>query len=105
MYPTDELTALQREKLLCVERSAELRGEITSACDTLAYPVTIAEGLIVKLKRFTPYFSVLSSFLIKPAPSATEGLRGRPGLASAVLKWAPTIFRAIKIFRSSRQST
>jgi hypothetical protein len=104
MYPADDLAALQRQKLLRIERSAELRGEITSACVTLAYPVGIAEQMIATLKKFAPYVSLAALFFRKKSNPDSAAER-KPNILNAVLRWAPTVFKAIKIFRTSRQST
>jgi hypothetical protein len=106
MYPADNLAALQLEKLRRIERSAELRGEITSACATLAYPVGVAERVIGIAKKFAPYASLLSVFLRKkPKSAATAAGSGKPTAFGTVLRWAPTVFNAVKFFRASRQST
>ena len=102
MYPTDNLAALQRQKLWRIQRSAELRGEITSACATLAYPVGVAEQVIATVKKFAPYLSFASFFFRKK--SAANVAASAKGAFGAVLRWAPTVFSAIKIFRASRQS-
>ncbi|HEY9154749.1 MAG TPA: hypothetical protein VIM69_06435 [Opitutaceae bacterium] len=104
MYPADDLALLQREKLLRIQRSAELRGEITSACATLAYPVSVAEQVIVTLKKFAPYVSLAAPFFRKKSNPESAAAR-RPNILSTALRWAPTVLHAIKIFRASRQST
>lgn len=103
MYPADDLAALQRQKLSRIERSAELRGEITSACATLAYPVSVAEQVIGTLKKYAPYLSLASLFFRKkPNPASSDSRKS--SVFSAALRWAPTIFNAVKIFRSSRST-
>ena len=104
MYPADDLAALQRQKLLRIERSAELRGEITSACATLAYPVSVAEQVIGTLKKFAPFLPLVSAFF-RRNPNPSSSASRKPNMLSTVLKWAPTVFKAVKIFRSSRQTT
>lgn len=104
MYPADDLAALQRQKLLRIERSAQLRGEITSACVKVAYPVSVAEQMIATLKKFAPYVSLASLFFRKKSNPDSAAAR-KPNFLNTVLRWAPTVFNAVKIFRSSRQST
>lgn len=106
MYPADNLAALQREKLRRIERSAELRGEITSACATLAHPIGVAERVIVTVRKLAPYASLVSIFVRKKPRSATAvGGSGKPSAFGTVLRWAPTVLNAVKLFRASRQST
>jgi|GEM_PF-4544188 len=104
MYPADDLAALQRQKLLRIERSAELRGEITSACTRLAYPVTVAEQVIRTLKKFAPFLPLVTAFFRRTSNPSSSASR-KQNVLSTVLRWAPTLLKAVKFFRSSRQTT
>jgi hypothetical protein len=104
MYPANDLAELQRQKLKRVQRSAELRGEITSACATLSYPVSIAEQVIATLKKLGPYVSLASLFFRKKSGAASAGAQ-KQTVFSTLIRWAPAVFSAFKLFRASRQST
>ncbi len=98
MYPADDLKSLQRLKLLRIHRSARLRGEVVAACTTLAYPVTVAEQVVLVVKKFSPLLALASVFVTKKLP-----VRRGMGVVGTAMKWAPTLLRAVKFFRSSRE--
>lgn len=99
MYPTGELEALDRRKLLLRARIARRRWQCRVAGAELARPLEFIDRALAQWRRISPFVKMASvplGFLFR------KKLFPKLGFFSTLLRWAPTAFAAFRSFVPNR---
>ncbi len=95
MYPRKELIVLARRKAVLLDRICVDRDEVAAAAARLAEPIEMIDGGVERWRRISPMVKLAAI----PLGLVLRGvLVRRARKLSAVLRWGPIVFAAVRGF-------